>query len=88
MQGKTRDFKGSTESKDVEVNDACQRVLGPAYAKAIHAATLAVLLNDFEVQLCDTELFDQDLPPPRSVAFGVIKPMGEVAVRIRKRSAR
>jgi hypothetical protein len=64
-----------------------QPILGSDHAKAIHATTLAVLLNEFEMQLCDAELFDAVLPPAREVAFGILKPLDKVAVRIKKRVA-
>jgi hypothetical protein len=64
-----------------------QPILGFEHARATHAATLAVLLNEFEIQLCDAELFDAVLPPTREIAFGMLKPLENVAVRIRKRSS-
>jgi hypothetical protein len=75
------------ESLDMGLNFGNQPILGSKHAKAIHAATLAVLLNEFEIQLCDAELFDAVLPPAREVAFGMLKPLEHVAVRIRKRVA-
>ncbi|KAH7380301.1 cytochrome P450 [Phaeosphaeria sp. MPI-PUGE-AT-0046c] len=77
---------GSIEPMDIKLLDGCQRVLGKAYANAMYAATLAVLSNDFELQICDAELFEQSLPPPGTMAFGILKPLGEVALRIRKRN--
>jgi hypothetical protein len=62
-----------------------QPILGSEHARAIHAATLAVLLNEFEIQLCDAELFDAVLPPARELAFGMLKPLDKVDVRIKKR---
>jgi hypothetical protein len=64
-----------------------QSILGREHARATHAATLAVLLNEFEIQICDTEFFDAVLPPAREVAFGMLMPMENVAVRIRKRTS-
>jgi hypothetical protein len=60
-------------------------VLGPDYMRAMHAATLAVLLSEFEVQLCDPEGFDAAIPPAREIAYGTIKPLEHVAVRLKKR---
>jgi hypothetical protein len=62
------------------------QTLGKEYVEAIQAATLAVLLNGFEIQLCEPETFDVVVPPPREVAFGILKPIENVAVRIRKRA--
>lgn len=78
----------SIEPGSIGLSNVCQKVLGRAYANAMHAATLAVLSHDFEIQLCDTELYDQSLPPPRTTVFGTFKPLGEVALRVRKRSTR
>jgi hypothetical protein len=64
-----------------------QSILGCEHARATHAATLAVLLNEFEIQLSDPEFFDAVLPPAREVAFGMLKPMENVAVRIRNRTS-
>jgi hypothetical protein len=62
-------------------------LLGFEYIKAMHAATLAVLFNEFELQLCDPELVEQGLPPVRAVAFGNLKPLEQIEVRIRKRKS-
>ncbi|KAJ4376189.1 hypothetical protein N0V83_001470 [Neocucurbitaria cava] len=50
-------------------------------------ATLAVFFTQFELQLCDDSesLAAGLLPPVREAAFGTVKPLDEVAVRIRKR---
>ncbi|KAF2029216.1 putative cytochrome-like protein P450 [Setomelanomma holmii] len=62
-----------------------RRLLGLDYIRAMHAATLAVLFNEFELQLCDPELLDQVLPPLRDLAYGTLKPLEQIEVRIRKR---
>lgn len=51
----------------------------------LQLATLAVLFTEFEIQLCDTDEVDAALPPLREFAFGTVKPIEKVAVRIRKR---
>lgn len=60
--------------------------LGSQCSQAIHAATLAVLFSNFEPQLCDPRLFDEVVPLPRDIAFGMLKPLDKIALRIRKRS--
>ncbi|KAH7386034.1 cytochrome P450 [Pyrenochaeta sp. MPI-SDFR-AT-0127] len=59
--------------------------LGSDYMKAIQAATLAVLLTRFELQLCDPEAADAAMPPVRESAYGIVKPLDNIPVRIRKR---
>jgi hypothetical protein len=80
---------GSVDHKALSLlvgNDPHQ-TLGHEYAQAIQSATLAVLLNEFELQLCEPELFDTVVPPSREVAFGTLKPLERIGVRIRKRSS-
>ncbi|RYN39106.1 hypothetical protein AA0112_g3732 [Alternaria arborescens] len=55
------------------------------YTRAIQAATLAVVMSEFEVQLCDPEATDAAMPVLRESAFGQIRPQERIAVRIRKR---
>lgn len=62
-------------------------ILGRDYVRTIHAMTIAVLFNEFEIQLCDDELFDAVLPPAQEAAFGVLRPLEKVAIRIKKRAA-
>jgi hypothetical protein len=62
-------------------------ILGRELTRAIHATTMAVLLNEFEIQLCDAELFDAVLPQMQEAAFGMLRPIDKIAIRIRKRSA-
>jgi hypothetical protein len=59
--------------------------LGKAYMEVLQTATLAVLLNEFEIQPCEPERFDAVIPPLHEIAFGMLKPLENVAVRIRKR---
>ncbi|CAO2651892.1 Nn.00g001750.m01.CDS01 [Neocucurbitaria sp. VM-36] len=59
--------------------------LGHEYMKAMQAATLAVFLTEFEIQLCDSDAVDAAVPPVREAAYGTVKPLDDVAVRIRKR---
>ena len=63
----------------------CDRYPGSRFISALQLATLAVLFAEFEVQLCDTEEVDAALPPVREFAYGTVKPLEKVAVRIRKR---
>ncbi|KAF2686921.1 cytochrome P450 [Lentithecium fluviatile CBS 122367] len=54
-------------------------------AKAVEAATLAVLLTEFEVQLCEPDYVDHIVPCIREVAYGTVKPLDKIAIRLRKR---
>lgn len=58
--------------------------LGPDYIKTMYAATLAVMFTEFEIQV-DPEVFDAARPPIGEVAYGTIKPLGPVPIRIKKR---
>ncbi|KAF2648308.1 cytochrome P450 [Lophiostoma macrostomum CBS 122681] len=58
---------------------------GRYLAKAIQAATLVVLLCEYEVLLPDPESVEESMPPLREVAIGQIRPLEKVRVRIRKR---
>lgn len=64
---------------------ACHQFPGSRFVSALQTATLAVLFAEFEIQLCDTEEVDAALPPVREFAYGTVKPLGKIAVRIRKR---
>ncbi|KAF2628478.1 cytochrome P450 [Macroventuria anomochaeta] len=64
---------------------ACDQYPGSRFISALQMATLAVLFAEFEVQLCDTEQVDAALPPIRESAYGTVKPLEKIAVRIRKR---
>jgi hypothetical protein len=59
-----------------------------AFAAAVQSATLAVLLTEFEIELCDPEAVEEAMPPLREVAYGVVRPMEKIAVRVRKRGDR
>lgn len=59
--------------------------LGREYIKAVQAATLAVFLTEFEMQLCDPEALDATIPLVDESAYGAVEPLEKVAVRIRKR---
>ena len=73
------------ESLNISMGDFQQYLLGRAYVREVHAATIAVVLNTFELQPCDSDLFDTVAPPVHEKAFGILKPLEEIAVRIRKR---
>jgi hypothetical protein len=64
---------------------ACNQFPGSRFISALQMATLAVLFAEFEIQLSDTEEVDAVLPPVRQLAFGTMKSLDKVAVRIRKR---
>jgi hypothetical protein len=74
------------ESLNINMNGSQNLLLGHDYVRTMHAATLAVLFGEFDLQLCDPDLFDEVVPPVREMAFGNLKPLEKVAVRIRKRS--
>ncbi|KAF1849405.1 cytochrome P450 [Cucurbitaria berberidis CBS 394.84] len=73
------------ESLDLVLGGNDDQCLGRDYMRAVHAATLAVFLNEFDLQLCDTDEVDAAIPPVREDAYGTVKPLYPVAVRIRKR---
>ncbi|KAF3009741.1 hypothetical protein E8E13_009311 [Curvularia kusanoi] len=58
---------------------------GVKFLDALRMATIAVLFAEFEIQLCDEDEVDAAIPPLGEDAFGTMKPVGKVAVRIRKR---
>jgi hypothetical protein len=58
---------------------------GGEYAKAMQAATLSVLLSEFELELCSPGAVEAAMPELREVAFGAVRPLDPIAVRIRKR---
>lgn len=64
-----------------------QHILGPEYLQAIQTATLAVLLTEFELQLCNPEAIDASTPPLLDKAFGRPQLSDRVGVRIRKHTA-
>ncbi|KAH7092141.1 cytochrome P450 [Paraphoma chrysanthemicola] len=91
QRGQRNDVGGTAFSIEglEHLNIGCTQryLLGHDYFRTMHAATLAILFNEFELQLCDPELFDELLPPVRGVAFGILKPIEQVEVRIRKRKS-
>ncbi|KAL7777998.1 hypothetical protein CFE70_004672 [Pyrenophora teres f. teres 0-1] len=48
--------------------------LGREYTEAMQTATLAVLLSEFEFELCDPDATDAAMPQLREVAFGTVRP--------------
>jgi hypothetical protein len=74
------------ESLNLNIAPSVTPFLGTDYAHSTQAMTLAVLLHKFELQLCDPDLFDAAVPPVRDMAFGTIRPLEKIALRIRKRS--
>lgn len=64
---------------------ACDQFPGSRFISAMQTATLAVLFAEFEIQLSDADEVDAILPPTLEFAFGTVKPLEKVAVRIRKR---
>ncbi|KAH4049417.1 hypothetical protein HBI25_095670 [Parastagonospora nodorum] len=75
------------ESLNMTLGSGQPPILGRDYVRTVHAMTIAVLFNEFEIQLCDDELFDAVLPPVQEAAFGMLRPLDKVAIRIRKRTA-
>ncbi|KAH8722568.1 cytochrome P450 [Phaeosphaeriaceae sp. PMI808] len=73
------------ESLNITIGNGQQPILGREYARAVHAATLAVLLNEFELEMCDDDFFDAVVPPLHENAYGVLKPVEKIEVRIKKR---
>jgi hypothetical protein len=59
--------------------------LASDYTRTMQAATLAVLLAEFEIELCDPQAADAAMPVLQESAFGQIRPQERIAVRIRKR---
>lgn len=64
---------------------ACDQFPGSHFISALQTATLTVLFAEFEIQLSDADEVDAILPPVRELAFGTVRPLDKVAVRIRKR---
>ncbi|KAF2126947.1 cytochrome P450 [Dothidotthia symphoricarpi CBS 119687] len=58
---------------------------GQAFVQAMQAATLAVLFTEFEARLCDPDEVAELMPPILETAYGVMKPLGKIAIQIRKR---
>jgi hypothetical protein len=73
------------ESLVVDFGDKQQLAFGSDYARAMQAATLGVLLSEFEMQLCDPQATDAAVNPIRKEAYGAVRPLDRIAVRIRKR---
>jgi hypothetical protein len=72
------------ESLNLNISRSVTPFLGHEYARSTRAMTLAVLLHKFELQLCDSDLFDAAVPPVRDMAFGTIRPLEKIALRLRK----
>ena len=82
--------KGRFDAQDLELlapalGDKQSFGLASDYARAMQAATVAVLLSEFEIQLCDPEVIGAAMPELRESAFGQMRPQEKIAVRIRKR---
>lgn len=59
---------------------------GRFYVKAIQAGTLAVLLSEFEIEFVNSGATERALPPPMQLAYGPIKPLEKISLRIRRRN--
>ncbi|KAF2865178.1 cytochrome P450 [Massariosphaeria phaeospora] len=57
------------------------------FAEAVQAATLAILLTEYELEFSEPEDVEQALPPVREIAYGSIKPLHKIRLRIRKRES-
>ena len=77
----------SLEGLEVWNSTVAENPLGREFADAIQTATVAVFLTQFELELCEPEAVDAAMPPLREVAYGTVKPLERVAVRIKKRRA-
>lgn len=60
---------------------------GRSLAQVIQCSTLSVLLCEYEIQLSDAEEAELAVPPVPGLAFGTVKPLGPIRMRIRKRGA-
>lgn len=58
---------------------------GRFLVKAMQASVLALLLSEFEIELCDVEATRRSLPPTMGLAYGPIKPSDKVGVRMRRK---
>jgi len=61
---------------------------GRYLARAVQAGTLAVLLCEYEIELSDPDDVELILPSVRELAYGTVKPLDKIRVRIRKREAK
>ncbi|CAI6332412.1 unnamed protein product [Periconia digitata] len=68
------------------IGDECCSDLEIRLADVFTAAAVAVLLAEFEMNLCDGDDVEAGLPPVGEVAYGVLKPLEKVAVRLKLRS--
>lgn len=66
--------------------DECCSNLELRLADAFTTAAVAVLLAEFEMNVCDGDDLEAGLPPVGEVAYGVSKPLEKVAVRLKLRS--
>jgi cytochrome P450 len=67
-------------------DDGASTCAGSEFAMAMQTATLAVVLNEFEVQLCEPERAKAVIPPVRERSYGAVKPLDKIEVRVRKRN--
>lgn len=58
---------------------------GRQFARAVQAATLAILLGEYDIQLSDPDSVEELMPPAGGLIYGTIKPLGPVRMRLRKR---
>jgi hypothetical protein len=56
-----------------------------SWTKTIQASTLAILMTEFEMQLCEPDHVEQLLPTVGEVAYGTVRPLDKIAIRIRRR---
>ncbi|PSN66246.1 putative cytochrome-like protein P450 [Corynespora cassiicola Philippines] len=61
-------------------NDFCP---GDSFTEVVQAATLIVLFTEYEVELSEPDYLENILPPLREVAYGTVKPLDKVSMRIR-----
>jgi hypothetical protein len=83
--------KKSEESNKGDLGDliekltTCDQYPGSRFVSVLQTATLAVLTAEFEIQLCDLDYVDAVLPPNNELAYGTVRPLDKIPVRIRKR---
>ncbi|KAF2475223.1 cytochrome P450 [Lindgomyces ingoldianus] len=58
---------------------------GRHFAKAVQISTLSVLLSEYEMELCNVGAAERQIPPVRRAAYGTVRPLGNIPVRIRRR---
>ncbi|KAH6625376.1 hypothetical protein C7974DRAFT_200478 [Boeremia exigua] len=91
---KSKSKKGVVTTGDVDADnlgDLLTRLTvsnqypGSRLVSSLRMATVALLFADFEIELCEPEYVDAILPLNGELAYGHVKPLDKIVVRIRKR---